>query len=222
MIIVIRTIIIYIVVVFALRLMGKKQIGELEPSELAVAIMISDLATTPLSSKDIPLLNGVIPVIILSVLEIFVSVIVLKTIRIRKIITGTPSIIVEKGKLNEEELRNLRFTTDDLIEEMRLNGISDITDIQYAILENGGQVSFILNKKNSPLTYEDMNIDVDEDELPFPIINKGVILKTNLEIIGRNENWLEKKLKEKNITDKKKILLLTANHNEIKFIQMRS
>jgi len=221
MVIIIRTFIIYLVVIFSLRFMGKKQIGQLEPSELTVAIMISELATAPLSSRDTPLLNGIIPVLVLASIEIIVSIIILKTIRIRQFITGTPCVIVEKGVLKEDSLRKTRFTTDDLLEEMRLNGISNISEIQYALLETGGQVSFILNKKDSPITCQDMKIKVKEDDLPFPIINKGIILKDNLKIIRRNENWLKTELKKKNINDIKKILLLTANNKEIMFIQMR-
>lgn len=221
MVIIIRTFIIYLAVIFSLRFMGKKQIGQLEPSELTVAIMISELATAPLNSLDIPLLNGIIPVLVLASVEIIVSIIILKTIRIRQFITGTPCVIVEKGILKEEALRKTRFTTDDLLEEMRLNGISNISEIQYALLETGGQVSFILNKKDSPVTCNDMKIKVNEDDLPFPVINKGIILKNNLEVIGRDEKWLKAELKKKNIDDIKKILLLTANHNKIMFMQMR-
>lgn len=222
MIIIIRTLIIYIVVIFSLRFMGKKQIGELEPSELTVAIMISELATVPLSSKDVPLLNGIIPVLILASIEIIVSIIILKTIKIRKFITGTPCIIVEKGILKEDVLRNTRFTTDDLLEEMRINGIMNISEIQYAFLETGGQVSFILNKKDSPVTFRDLNIDIKEDYLPFPVVNKGIISTENLSVIGRDEKWLIKELKKKNAGDLKNLLLVTANSEEIKFIQKRS
>lgn len=222
MILIIRTIIMYIVVIFSLRLMGKKQIGQLEPSELTVAIMISELATIPLSGIDVPLLHGIVPVLILSAVEILISILVIKTIRIRKFITGRPVIIVKNGVLDEITFRKTRFTSDDLITEMRMNGISDINEIQYAFLETGGQVSFILKKKYTPVTFADLNIDIPDDYLPFPIINKGIVLKENLEIIERNEEWLKKELKKQNYDNYKDILLLMANHNEIKFIQKRS
>ena len=204
---------------FSLRFMGKKQIGQMEPSELTVAIMISELATIPLSETGIPLLNGIVPVLILSAIEILISILVIKSLKFRKLVTGKPVIIVEKGILNEEVLRNTRFTTDDLLTEMRLKGVSNITDIQYAILETGGQVSFILNKENSPITFKDLNINVKEDFMPFPVISKGVLLKENLSIISRDEKWLNNKLKEKGYNDYSQILLLMANHKEIKFIQ---
>lgn len=221
MILVIRTFILYFLVMFSLRFMGKKQIGQMEPSELTVAIMISELATIPLSETGIPLLNGIVPVLILSAIEILISILVIKSLKFRKLVTGKPVIIVEKGILNEEVLRNTRFTTDDLLTEMRLKGISNITDIQYAILETGGQVSFILNKENSPITFKDLNINVKEDFMPFPVISKGVLLKENLSIISRDEKWLNNKLKEKGYNDYSQILLLMANHKEIKFIQKK-
>ena len=221
MILVIRTFILYFLVMFSLRFMGKKQIGQMEPSELTVAIMISELATIPLSETGIPLLNGIVPVLILSAIEILISILVIKSLKLRKLVTGKPVIIVEKGILNEEVLRNTRFTTDDLLTEMRLKGVSNITDIQYAILETGGQVSFILNKENSPITFKDLNINVKEDFMPFPVISKGVLLKENLSIISRDEKWLNNKLKEKGYNDYSQILLLMANHKEIKFIQKK-
>lgn len=221
MILIIRTFILYFVVIFSLRFMGKKQIGQMEPSELTVAIMISELATIPLSESNIPLINGIIPVLILAAIEIFVSIFVIKSLRFRKLITGKPVIIVEHGTLNEEVLRNTRFTTDDLLSEMRLKGISDINDIQYGILETGGQVSFILKKENSPITFKDFNLTPKEDLLAFPVVNKGCLVDENLKIIKRDEKWLNKKLREKGYKNFKDILLLTANHNEIKFIQKR-
>ena len=221
MILVIRTFILYFLVMFSLRFMGKKQIGQMEPSELTVAIMISELATIPLSETGIPLLNGIVPVLILSAIEILISILVIKSLKFRKLVTGKPVIIVEKGILNEEVLRNTRFTTDDLLTEMRLKGVSNITDIQYAILETGGQVSFILNKENSPITFKDLNINVKEDFMPFPVISKGVLSKENLSIISRDEKWLNNKLKEKGYSDYSQILLLMANHKEIKFIQKK-
>lgn len=221
MIIIIRTAILYFIVIFSLRLMGKKQIGQLEPSELTVAIMISELATIPLSESGIPLLNGIIPVFILATIEILVSILVIKSIRFRKLVTGKPVIIIEKGVLNEKILRSTRFTTDDLLAEMRLKGVSNITDIQYGILETGGQVSFILTKENTPITFKDLNIKIEDDLLPFPIVNKGILLKENLETIKRSEKWLKNRLEEMGYDDYKDILLLMANHKEIKFIQKR-
>ncbi len=219
MIIVIRTLILYFVVITALRLMGKKQIGQLEPSELAIAIMISEIASIPLATNDTPLLNGIIPIFVLAATEIVLSVIILKSKTIRKLVVGHPTIIVKDGKILEDSLRKLRYTTDDLLIEMRTNGISDFDEISYAILETNGQVSFILNKKSTPPTAEDLKLFLKEESLAFPVITKGSINKPYLKCIERNESWLYKQLAHHNL-DINKILILTANHNSIKFVQL--
>lgn len=218
MIIIIRTLILYISVITALRLMGKKQIGQLEPSELAVSIMISEIASLPLTSTDTPLINGIIPVFILAASEILLSVLVLKTKKIRKLITGHPTIILKNGVILTDALKKLRYTTDDLIVEMRTNGISDFNDISYAILETNGQVSFILKKGSEPPNAKDLNLKLKEDFLAFPVITKKKINKEYLRIIERNEEWLFKELNRKSLK-LNELLILTANHEGIKFYQ---
>lgn len=219
MIIVIRTLILYIIVITSLRIMGKKQIGQLEPSELAIAIMISEIASIPLATNDTPLLNGIIPIFVLAGAEIIMSVVILKCKFLRKIIVGHPSIIVKDGKILENTLRKLRYTTDDLLIEMRINGISDFSEISYAILETNGQVSFILNKDSIPPTAKDLELSLKDDPLAFPVITKGSINSDYLKCINRDESWLYKQLALHNL-DIHKILILTANNKSIKFIQL--
>ena len=221
MIVIIRTIILYATVVYALRFMGKKQIGQLEPSELATAIMISELASLPLAGTDIPLLNGIIPVFILSVCEIFISSVTFKKKRLRKIITGHPTVIIEKGKISEEALRSLRYTIDDILVEMRLKGISDFNDIQYAILETNGQMSFILESNSMPPTAKDMKIQTKNTELAFPVICGGALNSEYLQIINRDENWLLSQINSLKIPDIERILILMANHNKIEYYQLK-
>ncbi len=219
--IVVRTIILYLLVVFSLRFMGKKQIGQLEPAELAIAIMISELASIPLSSRDIPLMNGVVPVLVLVCCEVFISWLTLKNVKIRKFVSGQPSLLIENGKLMPETFRNIRFTTDDLMEEMRQNGITSIQDIQYAIMETNGKMSFILKKSASPPTIEDLKLSIPEEQMPFPILVKGEIYQDNLMRIKKNEQWLSKELEKRHIKDRKEVLLLCANHEKITFLQLR-
>lgn len=219
MIIVIRTLILYTTVIVALRIMGKKQIGQLEPSELAIAIMISEIASIPLATNDTPLLNGIIPIFVLAATEIFLSVVVLKIKFIRKIIVGHPTIIVQDGKIIENALRKLRYTTDDLLVEMRTNGISDFDEISYAILETNGQVSFILKKASAPPAAKDMGIAPTEEPLAFPVVTKGSVNTEYLKCIDRDISWLYKQLARHKL-DKNNILILTANHGGIKFVQL--
>lgn len=221
MIIVIRTVILYITVVSSLRLMGKKQIGQLEPSELAIAIMISELATMPLSDDATPLLHGIIPVFILAASEITVSAISMKSGKLRRLIAGHPTVIVKDGEILFNSLKSLRFSADDLIMEMRLNGISRFSDIQYAVLETNGQVSFILTKKASPPTARDLQLKVNEEFLPFPVITEGKINPEYLKLIGRGEGWLKKEMKKLGIPGAEKLLLLTAAHSGIDYFLLK-
>ncbi len=209
---IIKTIILYFSVIISLRLMGKKQIAQLEPAELTVAIMMSELATIPLSEPDIPILNGIIPVLILGAIEIFVSALVIKSLKFRRLITGQPIVIVQNGMIKEEALKSTRFTTDDLLCEMRLNGVAKVSDILYAILETGGRVSFFLNN-NAP--------QENSGPVSFPIVSKGALMEKNLKTIGKNENWLTNQLKKLQCENTKDILLLTASTEGVTFFQKR-
>lgn len=219
--IIVRTVILYLLVVFSLRFMGKKQIGQLEPSELAVAIMISELASIPMESKDIPLVNGVVPVLILACCEVLISWLLLKNVKIRKYISGRPSILIDHGVIQQSAMKELRFTADDLLEEMRMNGIVHFSDIQYAIMETNGQVSFILQKAASTPTVQDFSLSLPEEQMPFPIVVKGEVYKENLKRIHRTENWLNDELKNLHIANKKDILLLCANEEKVMFTQLK-
>jgi len=151
-----RTLFLYIIVVTGMRIMGKRQIGEMQPSELVVAIMISDLATIPMQDVAIPLFSGVIPILTLIVMEILLSWISLKNKKFRRLMTGKPNVIIHNGKILKEEMKNLRFNTDDLNEQLRIQGYTGISDINFAILETNGQLSVIPKPKNKPATAEDV------------------------------------------------------------------
>lgn len=182
LILTIRTLFLYLLVVASMRVMGKRQIGEMQPSELVVAIMISDLASVPMQSIDIPLLSGIVPVLTLLVGEVTMSFICLKSRRARRYITGEPSIVVYKGHVNEGELERLRFNLNDLLEQLRIAGYADISEVQAAVLETNGQLS-VLQKTKNGLT-----------ELPYLLVADGELNKNELARSGRNEKWLETKL----------------------------
>lgn len=139
----IRTVILYFVVIIAMRLMGKRQIGDLQPSEMVVTIMISELAAIPMGNSGTPILVGIMPILILIVLEIALSCGAMKSKRLSRLISGKPSVIIHNGKINKEEMRRLRMNYDDLKEELRLEGCTDIKSIKYAILETNGQLSLL-------------------------------------------------------------------------------
>lgn len=152
-----RTIILYLVVIMVVRLMGKRQVGELEPTELVVTIMISELASIPMQETGIPISAGLIPILTIFILEVMFSFVEMKNKKIRRFISGKPSVLVHEGKLILEEMKRIRFNRDDLMEELRLSGCANIGDVQYAILETNGQLSVILKKDNQPITQKDLN-----------------------------------------------------------------
>ena len=154
----VRTIILYILIVLALRLMGKRQIGQLQPSELVVAMMLSELASIPMENVGTPLMNGVIPILTLIIAETSFSFLTLKSRRIRKMISGAPTILIEKGQVMEKELERLRFNIDDLLEELRTSGYANILDVEYAIIESNGNLSVIPKSNKRPVTPEDLSI----------------------------------------------------------------
>ena len=157
-----RTIILYLLVVTGLRIMGKRQVGEVQPSELVVAIMISDLASIPMQDVGIPLLSGVIPIFTLIMVEIALSQISLKNRKFRKLLTGKPSVIIHNGKILREEMKKLRFNHDDLTEQLRIQGYVRIEDINFAILETNGQLSIIPKPKKQQASVEDVEKAVNK------------------------------------------------------------
>ena len=204
----VRTIISYIFVIFALRIMGKRQIGELQPTELVVAIMISDLAAVPMGDTAIPLWNGLIPILTLVVAEVTLSYLSLKSERIRNMISGTPSIIIQDGKLIEAEMKKTRYTIDDIMEELRMSDYVNISDIHLAVLETNGELSVIPKAAKKAVSAEDMGLNPTQEEMPYIIIADGVLRKNQLKLSGYNEKWVNKKLKGKKIKD---VFLLTVD-----------
>ena len=214
----IRTIILYICVVTAMRVMGKRQLGELQPSEFVIALMISELASIPISEKDIPLYHGIIPIAALVLLELVFSLLVIKSELMRKIITGSPVQIIKDGKLIMKDLKRLRICIDDVLEQLRLAGYSTLSEIDSAIIETNGQLSIVPKESSRPVVCSDLNLSPKQTHIPHTIIADGVLRRKNLEGAGLSENWLRKKLGEYNIksyrqvaffsvTDKKEITI---------------
>lgn len=216
-----RTLVLYFIVVVSMRVMGKRQIGEMQPSELVIAIMISDLASVPMQSVDIPLIAGVVPVLTLIVTEIFMSYAGMKSRILRRIITGEPSIIIYDGHVNEKELRKLRFNLNDLLEQLRINNTPNIADIEVAVLETNGQISIIPKKEARGVTVKDLNIkNADREQLPCMLISDGKLIKKELLRSGKKEDWLFGELKKKK-TDIKNVFIASYDKNDGLFIQLK-
>ncbi|MGN0162312.1 MAG: YetF domain-containing protein [Candidatus Ornithomonoglobus sp.] len=222
-IVVIRTLILYAVVITALRIMGKRQIGELQPSELVVAIMISDLATVPMESVDIPLLSGIIPVLTLIMAEVITSYLSLKSKLVRKFVVGQPSVVIYNGKINEQELERLRFNLDDLLEELRLNGCHDISDVEVAVIETSGKLSVIPRDKARPVTVEDMKLtDVRRDGLPCTVIADGQLNEYELRRSGKTKNELTDELKKHGAKSINEVFIASIDAEGELFIQLKN
>lgn len=207
----VRTIILYVFIIAGIRLMGKRQVGELEPSELVLALIIADLAAVPMQDFGIPLLAGIIPILTLLTLTMLISMLTMKSVKFRAILCGRPSIIVENGILHQREMSKNRFTVDELMEELRMKGISDISTVKYAILETNGQLSVLPFTQEKPPTARDMKMNLKESGLPIVIINDGRVLDHNLATRGYDRSWLEQQLKAHGVKQAEDVYLLTAD-----------
>ena len=194
--------------------MGKRQVGELEPSELVLDLLIADLAAVPMQDFGIPLLSGILPIFTLLCVTMMLSVLTMKSIRFRAIICGRPSIIIENGQINQREMRKNRFTVDELNEELRGQGVTDFSTVKYAILETNGRVSVIPFASQKPPTVQQLSLSADEGGLPMVLINDGRLLEKNLKKRGFNQVWLEKRLAEHGVHTVKEVYLLSVDEQE--------
>lgn len=207
-----RTIILYFILMIGLRLMGKRQIGELEPSELVLTLIISDLAAVPMQDFGIPLVYGLFPIMALLCLSMLLSFFSLKSIRFRGLVCGYPTVIIRNGKLLQQNMARNRFTVDELLEQLRVQGYSDLSAVKYAILETSGQLSVLPYTKDSPVTPQVMNLDVQDDvTLPVLLINDGHIMSQNLSASGYDGVWLDKQLKARRLTSPRQVFLMTVD-----------
>jgi len=192
----IRAIILYIIVLIVMRLMGKREIGQLQPFELAIAIMIADLAAVPMSELGIPITNGIIPILALLVMYMIISLLNMKSINFRKIISGQPSLLIYRGKIDEKVLRKERITINELQERLRGEDVFNLSDVEYAILETNGEVTVIQKPEKRNLMPEDLNITPEYEGIPYDLVVDGKVMEENLKAIGRDKVWLEKQLKK--------------------------
>ena len=189
-----RSIVLYIIVLIVMRLMGKREIGQLQPFELAISIMIADLAAVPMAETGIPITNGIIPILGLLVMHLLISIINLKSMKIREILCGKPSILIYRGKIDEKVLKKERFTLNELQERLRGNNVVNIADVEYAILETSGQVTVIQKPDKRTTIPKDFNITPEYEGIPYDLVIDGKVIDQNLEKIGKDYKWLEKQL----------------------------
>ena len=192
----IRAIILYIVVLIVMRLMGKREIGQLQPFELAISIMIADLASVPMSELGIPLTNGIVPILALLVIYMIISILNMKSVNFRKIMSGKPAILIYRGRIDEKALRKESITINELQERLRVDNIFNLGDVEYAILETNGELTVIQKPEKRALTPQDLNINPEYEGIPYDLVVEGKIMHENLKTLGKDEIWLEKQLKK--------------------------
>ncbi|MBR2365853.1 MAG: DUF421 domain-containing protein [Oscillospiraceae bacterium] len=189
-----RTVVLYLTLTIVIRLMGKRQLGEMEPSEFVVAMLIADLAAVPMQDAGIPLSEGILPILTILALELLLSCGAFRFLWLRKLLCGSPVILMEDGKILYENLKKTRITVDELIEHIRENGTTDLSTVQYAILETNGNISTLLYAKNAPADAKSAGIRVSENELPVAVISDGKWLSQNLALCGRSRAWVRERL----------------------------
>ena len=175
----IRSILLYIIVLIVMRLMGKREIGQLQPFELAISIMIADLASTPMADAGIPITNGIIPILALLVMHLVISMINIKSIKARAILCGKPSILIYRGRIDEKMLKKERFTVNELEERLRGNNVVNIGDVEYAILETSGQITVIQKPEKKNVTVEDLNLKPEYEGMAYDLVMDGKVMYEN-------------------------------------------
>lgn len=214
---IIRVTIIYIFVSIAVRIMGKRNIGELQPTELVITLLLSEIASIPIEDNSIPLINSLIPVMLLISFEILNSVICMKSAKFRSLSDGNALLIIKDGKLDQKQLKKLRYTVDDLLSGLRQKDVFDIKEVKYAIIETNGTLSVLLKPEYQNSTKSDVKVKIKDDGFTCPVIIDGVVINKNLSVLNLNKDDIEKILEKKNV-HKKNIFLMnidTDNNTEI-------
>ena len=207
----IRTVIMFSVLFASMRIMGKRQLGELEPIELTVAILISNLAAQPLADVGTTLIYGLVPVLTLFCLQVTITLVSAKSIRFRRLLGGSPTVIIENGVIDQKELKASRVSLDELFAELRGMGYTDAAEIKRAVLETDGSLSVIPYDRFAPITPDVLGVSVSEKKLPTAVISDGRVLSANLKSLGLNEKWLFSQLRKNGVKSPADVFLMTAD-----------
>lgn len=217
-IVILRTAIIYFTLLAAMRIMGKRQLGEMELSEFVVASLIADLASHPLQDVGIPMTNGLVPIFTLFCFEILIAGLSMKSIRLRTLLFGRPSILVTRGAIDQKEMRLNRFTADELLQELRNQGMFDLSQVEYAILETSGRLNVIPYPAEQPPTASQLGVEVPDGGCPLIVVSEGRVIGKNLKRLGRSAEWLREELRQKGHGEAKDIYLMTVNQTGQEYI----
>lgn len=207
-----RTILLYTVLIISIRLMGKRQIGEMEPTEFVVTMLIANLAAGPMQDAALPLFSALIPILTVLALELMLAVLCMKSTAICKLVFGKPAILIRNGVIDQKALSLNRMRMDELTEQLREKDVFDLSTVQYAILETDGEMSVMLYPERKPATAAAQGVKVDPTALPYTVISDGKLMKENLAISGRDRAWLRKELKKRNV-EVQDLFLFTVDDN---------
>lgn len=205
-----RTLIIFSTLLLLMRILGKRQMGELEPSELVVSVLIADLASMPLQDIGIPLLNGLVPIVILFSCELIISGLTMRSVKLRAVICGKPCMLIKNGKIIQENMRICRFTVDELTEELRNRDVTDISCVKYAVLETNGTLNTLLFSSQMPPTAQQLDVNTGELGYPYVVIEEGRVLSENLRLSGHDGRWLEHELKQRGLSGPECVYVMIA------------
>ena len=213
-----RTLLLYLVLILAVRLMGKRQIGEMEPAEFVVTMLVANLAAIPMQDGAIPLYSGLVPILTVLGLELVLSGITLTSVPIRRLLCGKPVILIDNGKILQENLRKTRITLDELTGHLREKDVLDIHTVQFAILETNGNLSVFPYPREKPASAKDAGVEAGKQYLPETIIEDGYLSKENLALAGKDENWLKKALKQQNAEVSDTFLLTVDAQDHVQWL----
>ena len=208
-----RTLMLYLVLIFAVRLMGTRQIGEMEPAEFVVTMLVANLAAIPMQDGAIPLYSGLVPILTVLGLELVLSGAILRSVELRQLLCGKPIILIDNGKILQDNLRSARITLDELTGHLREQDVLDIQTVQFAILETNGNLSVFPYPKDRPASAKDAGVQAGKQYLPVTIVEDSYLSKENLRRAGKDENWLEKVLAQ-NGSDIMSTYLLTVDASD--------
>ncbi|SDC59913.1 MULTISPECIES: YetF domain-containing protein [unclassified Candidatus Frackibacter] len=206
-----RTVFIYIFTLLAVRVMGKREIGELTPFDLVVSLMIAELGVILIEDHQAPLIHAIVPILSLSAFQLIISFLSLKSEKMRKLLNGSPSILIKNGEIVEDEMKNSRYNIHDLMAQLRESGTFNIADVEFAILETSGTLTVMPKSQKRGITPEDLDLDTDYEGIPAIVINDGKINHKNLKKLDLNEEWLMSELKKQGVTKIKDVLLATLD-----------
>ncbi|MBQ8303788.1 MAG: DUF421 domain-containing protein [Clostridia bacterium] len=215
---VIRTVILYIFITIGIRIMGKRQIGDMQPNELVVTLLISEIAALPLQDPSQPLINGIIAVFVLVILEILISFITMKSYSIRKLMNGKSAIVIEHGEIDQQTMKKLRMTVLDLVELLRGQNVFDISTVAFAVLEVNGDLNVLLKSDFQPATVSDLSLKAQESQLQIPVISDGKIISDAVSSINKTTDDIRKILKSKNKKESDVFLMTMSKDGQMNII----